>query len=374
MWPLKGFDQFDPSFFNISPREAEMMDPQERVFLQCVYSAVEDAGYTPGTLSRSALTGIEQSVGVYVGVVFEEYQLFRGDIFGPRASIANRVSYFCNFCGPSIAIDTMCSSSLTAIHLACQSLKSEECSSAIAGGVNLSLHPNKYLMLARLRMASPKGRCRAFGEGGDGYVPAEGVGAVVLKTLSNALADGDHIYGVIQATAINQCGKTRSYLSPSPSAQTAVIQQAFKIAGINPRIVSYVEAHGTGTSLGDPIEIAGLTKAFRQYTEEKPILRNRLEAREPDVLLRASAPRGGGRHGAAQSMAAHPGYAAPTSRPPGPTASTSGGSWRSATGSSARAQRWARCRPCTRRRSPAFPAGRTSARTGRRSSADTRRS
>ena len=266
---VKGFDQFDPSFFNISPREAEMMDPQERVFLQCVYSAVEDAGYTPGTLSRSALTGIEQSVGVYVGVVFEEYQLFRGDIFGPRASIANRVSYFCNFCGPSIAIDTMCSSSLTAIHLACQSLKSEECSSAIAGGVNLSLHPNKYLMLARLRMASPKGRCRAFGEGGDGYVPAEGVGAVVLKTLSNALADGDHIYGVIQATAINQCGKTRSYLSPSPSAQTAVIQQAFKIAGINPRIVSYVEAHGTGTSLGDPIEIAGLTKAFRQYTEEK---------------------------------------------------------------------------------------------------------
>jgi polyketide synthase PksN len=266
---VKGFDQFDPSFFNISPREAEMMDPQERVFLECVYSAVEDAGYTPGSLSRGGAMGRERLVGVYVGTVFEEYQLFRSDIFGSHASIANRISYFCNFCGPSIAVDTMCSSSLTALHLACQSLKREECHSAIAGGVNLTLHPNKYLMLARLRLLSPTGRCKAFGEGGDGYVPAEGVGAVVLKILSNALADGDHIYGVIQATAINQCGKKRSYFAPSPSAQTAVVRQALKMAGISPRIVSYIEAHGTGTSLGDPIEIAGLTKAFRKYTEEK---------------------------------------------------------------------------------------------------------
>jgi polyketide synthase PksM len=266
---VEGFDQFDPAFFNISPREAEMMDPQERVFLECVYSAVEDAGYTPVALSRNALTGMEQSVGVYVGLMFEEYNLFRGDILGSPASIANRVSYFCNFHGPSLTVDTMCSSSLTAIHLACQALKREECGLAIAGGVNLTLHPNKYLMLARLRMASPEGRCKAFGTESDGYVPGEGAGAVVLKSLSNALADGDHIYGIIQATAINQSGRTRSYFAPSPNAQADVIRQALKIAGINPRIVTYIETHGTGTSLGDPIEIAGLTKAFRKFTRDK---------------------------------------------------------------------------------------------------------
>ncbi|HEV3040322.1 MAG TPA: SDR family NAD(P)-dependent oxidoreductase, partial [Candidatus Angelobacter sp.] len=266
---VEGFDQFDPTFFNITPREAEMMDPQERVFLQCVYSAVEDAGYTPRTLNRNGATGIEQPVGVYVGLMFEEYNLFRGDILGSPASIANRISYFCNFRGPSIAVDTMCSSSLTAIHLACQSLKRGECGSAIAGGVNLTLHPNKYLMLARLKMASPKGQCKAFGENSDGYVPGEGVGAVVLKTLPDALADGDHIYGVIQATAINQSGKTRSYFAPSPNAQAELIEQACKTAGISPRIVTCIEAHGTGTSLGDPIEVAGLTKAFRKHTADK---------------------------------------------------------------------------------------------------------
>ncbi|MBZ5526240.1 MAG: SDR family NAD(P)-dependent oxidoreductase, partial [Acidobacteriia bacterium] len=266
---IEGFDQFDPSFFNITPREAEMIDPQERVFLECVYSAVEDAGYTPSVLNRNSITGMEQQVGVYVGLMFEEYNLFRGDICVHPASIANRISYFCNFRGPSMAVDTMCSSSLTAIHLACQSLKREECSSAIAGGVNLALHPNKYVMLARLKMISPKGRCRAFGAESDGYVPGEGAGAVVLKTLSNALADGDHIYGVIQATAINQSGKTRNYFVPNPNAQADVISRACKTAGINPRIITYIEAHGTGTSLGDPIEIAGLTKAFRQYTQDK---------------------------------------------------------------------------------------------------------
>jgi acyl transferase domain-containing protein/enoyl-CoA hydratase/carnithine racemase/acyl carrier protein/SAM-dependent methyltransferase len=266
---IEGFDQFDPLFFNITPREAEMMDPLERVFLQCVYSAVEDAGYTPTSLSQDSVTGMERPVGVYVGLMFEEYNLFRGDIYVHPSSIANRISYFCNFHGPSMAVDTMCSSALTAIHLACQSLKQEECSSAIVGGVNLTLHPNKYLMLARIKMISPKGRCRAFGAEGDGYVPAEGVGTVVLKTLSNALADGDHIYGVIQATAINQSGKTRGYFVPNPNAQADVISRACETAGINPRIITYVEAHGTGTSLGDPIEIAGLTKAYGKYTQDK---------------------------------------------------------------------------------------------------------
>jgi acyl transferase domain-containing protein/acyl carrier protein/SAM-dependent methyltransferase len=266
---IDGFDQFDPAFFNITPREAEMMDPQERVFLECVYAAVEDAGYTPGALSRSGVTGTGQPVGVYVGLMFEEYNLFRGDILGSPASIANRISYYCNFRGPSMAVDTMCSASLTALHLACCSLKRDECHAAIAGGVNLTLHPNKYLMLARMKMASPKGRCRSFGEDAGGYVPGEGAAAVVLKTLANALADGDHIYGVIQATAINQAGKTRSYFAPSPHAQAEVVGQALKTAGISPRLITYIEAHGTGTSLGDPIEIAGLTKAFRTGTDAR---------------------------------------------------------------------------------------------------------
>jgi len=266
---IEGHDRFDAPFFNIPAREAEMMDPQERVFLESAYAAIEDAGYTPWSLSRDEVTGAERPVGVYVGLMFEEYQLFRGDILGSPASIANRVSYVCNFRGPSMSVDTMCSSSLTAIHLACQSLQRRECGAAVAGGVNLTLHPNKYLMLARLKMASPKGRCKSFGADGDGYVPGEGVGVVVLKRLSDALEGGDHIYGLIRATAINQTGKSRSYFAPSPNAQAEVIEQAFTAAGVSPRIITYVEAHGTGTSLGDPIEIAGLTKAFRKHTTER---------------------------------------------------------------------------------------------------------
>ena len=188
---------------------------------------------------------------------------------GNPSSIANRVSYFCNFHGPSVAIDTMCSSSLTAIHLACQSIQRGGCELAIAGGVNVSIHPNKYLMLGQGKFVSSKGRCESFGQGGDGYVPGEGVGAVLLKPLAKAIADGDHIYGVIKGTAINHGGKTNGYTVPNPNAQAGVIGQALQEAGIDPRTISYIEAHGTGTSLGDPIEITGLVKAFQKYTENK---------------------------------------------------------------------------------------------------------
>ena len=274
---LEGVDQFDPLFFNISPREAEIMDPQERLFLECVYETLEDAGYTREALGKQQGLGPEGNVGVYVGVMYEEYQLYgaqeqiRGRavaLSGNPSSIANRVSYFCNFHGPSVAVDTMCSSSLTAIHFACQSLQRGSCELAIAGGVNVSIHPNKYLILAQGKFASSKGRCESFGEGGDGYVPGEGVGAVLLKPLSKAVADGDHIYGVIKGTAINHGGKTNGYTVPNPNAQAGVIGQALKEAGIDPRTISYIEAHGTGTTLGDPIEITGLTKAFRDYTGE----------------------------------------------------------------------------------------------------------
>ena len=272
---LEGADQFDPLFFNISPREAEGMDPQERLFLECVYETLEDAGYTREALSKYQSLGLEGNVGVFVGVMYEEYQLYGAQeqiqgrmiaLSGNPSSIANRVSYFCNFHGPSVAIDTMCSSSLMAIHLACQSLQRGGCELAIAGGVNVSIHPNKYLALGQGKFASSKGRCESFGEGGDGYVPGEGVGAVLLKSLSRAISDGDQIYGIIKGTAVNHGGKTNGYTVPNPNAQASVIGQAIKEAGINPRAISYIEAHGTGTSLGDPIEITGLTKAFREYT------------------------------------------------------------------------------------------------------------
>ncbi|ABQ27262.1 SDR family NAD(P)-dependent oxidoreductase [Geotalea uraniireducens] len=275
---LDGVDLFDPLFFNISPREAQIIDPQERLFLECVYETMEDAGYTKENLSVNGKGGARGNVGVYVGVMYDEYQLYGAQeqiqgrpisCWGVSSSIANRVSYFCNFQGPSIAVDTMCSSSLTAIHFACQGIRRGECEVAIAGGVNVSIHPNKYLMLSQSGFLSSKGKCESFGKGGDGYVPGEGVGALLLKPVSKAIADGDHIYGVIKGTSINHGGKTNGYTVPNPQAQAGVVVGALQEAGIDPRSISYIEAHGTGTSLGDPIEIAGLTKAFREYTNDK---------------------------------------------------------------------------------------------------------
>ncbi|MFD9093334.1 SDR family NAD(P)-dependent oxidoreductase [Streptomyces collinus] len=276
---LDGVDEFDPLFFHISPREAEYLDPQERLFLQCVHHTLEDAGYTGELLARrsadddTAALQPQGKVGVFVGVMYEEYQLHgaqaqaRGHqvaLSGNPASIANRVSYFFDFHGPSMAVDTMCSSSLTAIHLACEAIRSGQCATAIAGGVNVSVHPNKYLMLAQGRFTAGDGRCRSFGEGGDGYVPGEGVGAVLLKPLHRAIADGDHIHGVVKGSALNHGGRTHGFSVPSPVAQGDVIARALAEAGIAPRELGYLEAHGTGTSLGDPIEIAGLVKAFRK--------------------------------------------------------------------------------------------------------------
>lgn len=269
---LSDVDAFDAFFFHISPNEAERMDPQERLFLECVYHSIEDAGYTRDTLDEG-----KNNVGVFVGVMYEEYQLYGAEdtvmgnpvsLSGSNASIANRISYYCDFHGPSIAMDTMCSSSLTAIHLACQMLNNGDCNVAIAGGVNVSVHPNKFIMLAQDHFASSKGRCESFGSDGDGYVPSEGVGAIILKPLWKAIQDQDHIYGVIKGTAINHGGKTNGYSVPSPKAQENVIAQALHKARINPRTISYIEAHGTGTSLGDPIEITGLTNTFKEYTKE----------------------------------------------------------------------------------------------------------
>jgi len=274
---LDGVECFDPLFFNIAPREAGYLDPQDRLFLQCAWETLENAGYTRASLPRATPPVDGGDVGVFVGVMYEEYQLYGAErtqagqplaLSGSAASIANRVSSFCGFHGPSLAVDTMCSSSLTALHLACESLRAGSCRMALAGGVNLTLHPNKYLALAQGRFLSSSGRCGSFGEGGDGYVPGEGVGAVLLKPLAEAEADGDRILGIIRASALNHGGHTNGYTVPNPAAQAAVIGRALAAARLNPRLIGYVEAHGTGTKLGDPIEIAALTRAFGAYTAD----------------------------------------------------------------------------------------------------------
>ncbi|MEO8400725.1 MAG: SDR family NAD(P)-dependent oxidoreductase [Gammaproteobacteria bacterium] len=267
-------DKFDPLFFNISPRDAGLMDPQERLFLQSAWSTIEDAGYTRQRIKQT----VNNKVGVFAGVTYNFYPLFIAEEWhkGNRIpldiqlfSIANRVSYFLNFNGPSYIIDSACSSSLAAIHLAYESIQRGDCLMAIAGGVNLSLHPCKYHMLGSYSFMSSTGRCTSFGANGTGYVPGEGVGSVLLKPLSLAKRDGDHIYGVLKSSSMNHGGKTSGYSVPNPNAQTNVIQDALNKANIDPRTISYVEAHGTGTSLGDPIEVRGLQDAYEEFTKDK---------------------------------------------------------------------------------------------------------
>ena len=269
---LDNIDQFDPLFFNIAPKEAEEMDPHERLFLETAFLAIADSGYRPDQLA-SVHNDAHYPVGVYAGLMWGDYHLPAPQVNQPVETglphsfywaVANRVSHQFNFSGPSITIDTACSSSLTAIHMAMKDIKSGEIEVALAGAVNLSLHPAKYALLSHLHFLSSDGRCRSFGSGGDGYVPSEGVGAVLLKSVSAAQRDGDHIYGVIRGSSVNHGGKTSGFTVPNPNRQASLIKAAFKNAGIDSKEISYVEAHGTGTSLGDPIEVAGLTQAFAQ--------------------------------------------------------------------------------------------------------------
>jgi polyketide synthase PksN len=260
-------EAFDPLFFNISPREAEGMDPQERLFLETAWATLEDAGY--------GAAGIEQAaggpVGVFAGITSNTYGMLGAEAWKhglqvmPTSlpwSIPNRVSYCLNLHGPSLAVDTACSSSLSAIHLAIASLRRGECRMALAGGVNLYLHPSKYFGMCQMRMLSATGRCRPFGEGADGFVPGEGIGAVLLKPLAKAQRDGDYIYGVLRETAIAHSGRTNGYTVPDPGEQANLIAQTMRTAGIAPERIGYVEAHGTGTALGDPVELRGLQLAF----------------------------------------------------------------------------------------------------------------
>ncbi|MGZ5558019.1 MAG: SDR family NAD(P)-dependent oxidoreductase [Methylobacter sp.] len=250
---IRDVDKFDPLFFHISPYEAEVMDPQERLFLQCAYEALQDAGYTPENF------GDDRKTGVFVGAMNSSY---RGR--SSHFSIANRISYQFDFQGPSMAVDTACSASLTALHVALESLYCGTSKRAVVGGVNLILDPTHFTGLTELGMLSSGPECKSFGAGADGFIAAEGVGAVILKPLAQAVADRDNIYGVLKGSAINAGGKTNGYTVPNPKAQAAMIGDALQRAGVSAADMSYIEAHGTGTALGDPIEIKALATAFGQ--------------------------------------------------------------------------------------------------------------
>ncbi|HEY8459303.1 MAG TPA: SDR family NAD(P)-dependent oxidoreductase, partial [Blastocatellia bacterium] len=272
---LNDYDKFDPHFFNISSEEAKVIDPQERLFLESVWAAIEDAGYARDDLKKRFPKARSADVGVFVGVTTNSYHLWapeeqsRGNFVCPSAmpwSIANRVSYFFDFSGPSLPVDTACSSSLVALNLACESLRNRECQVAVAGGVNLYLHPSKYQSLCQGRMLSLDGKCRSYGAGASGFVPGEGVGAVILKPLSKAIADQDHIYAVILGGAFDHSGRSNGYSAPNPNSQANLISRALEKARVHPETISYVEGHGTGTLMGDGLEIAALSQAFRRRT------------------------------------------------------------------------------------------------------------
>jgi len=268
-------DKFDAQFFSVHPQAAVIMDPQERIFLETAYEALEDAGYYPDMLGQDEAA---RNIGVFVGAVWSSYQMLgveekiRGSNINPSSflwSIANRVSYWMNLSGPSLTLDTACSASLTAIKLACDAINNGECSAAIVGGVNLDLHQSKFDINSTGGSLSKDGVCRSYGKGANGYVSGEGAGALFLKPLAQAIADGDQIHGVIKSAVVTHSGRTSAYTVPNPRTQTSLISKALEQGQIDPRTIGYIEGHGTGTDLGDSIEISGLTNAFEKYDVAK---------------------------------------------------------------------------------------------------------
>lgn len=265
--------QFDAPFFGYSPREARTMDPQHRLFLQCAWHALEDAGYNIEQYSRP--------VGIYGGAAMNTYFMFSGlasqfvDDYLPtligndNSFLTTRVSYKLNLTGPSVTVQTACSTSLVAVHHAVQSLYSGECDMALAGGVAVRVPHKAGHLYQNGSVFTPDGHCRSFDADAKGTIFGSGVGIVVLKRLEDAVNEQDHIYAVVKGTAINNDGSSKvDYTAPSVGSQAAVISEALANSGLNARDISYIEAHGTGTSLGDPIEVAALTQAFRADTED----------------------------------------------------------------------------------------------------------
>lgn len=264
---LAEMDQFDADFFGITPREAQHLDPQQRLLLEVAWEAFEDAGLAPDRLRGSR-------TGVFTGLMYADYMV-RGlrengldgigaylGTGGTFSATAGRLAYVLGLQGPAMALDTACSSSLVSVHLACQALRNGECDLAIAGGVNALLTPEPSINLTKARMISPRGRCRTFDAGADGYVRGEGCGLVVLKPLARAQADGDRVLGVIRGSAVNQDGRSSGLTAPSRLAQQALIREALAFAGVAPHDIGYVECHGSATPLGDPIEVNALREVL----------------------------------------------------------------------------------------------------------------
>src|SRR5512139_415811 len=272
-------DHFEPQFFGISPREAMSMDPQQRLLLEVSWEALENAGIIPDKLAGS-------QTGVFIGISTTDYsslymkhgELAQIDVYlgtGTSFSVAaGRLAYTLGLHGPTFALDTACSSSLVAVHLACQSLRAGQASLALAGGVSLILAPEGTVSMSKAHALAPDGHSKAFDASADGYARGEGCGVIVLKRLSDALADGDNILALIRGTAINHDGKSSGLTVPNGQAQQAVIQAALADSGgVEPHQVHFVEAHGTGTQLGDPIEVRALGAALGQgRSEDQPLL------------------------------------------------------------------------------------------------------
>lgn len=258
---IDGVDKFEPQFFGISPRETIQMDPQQRIMLELAWEALEHAGIAPASL-------VDRSAGVFIGAMWQDYAKLAADSPGAinqhtatgqdLSIVAARISYTFGLRGPSIAVNTACSSSLVAIHYARRSLQLGECDIAIVGGVNLILSPMSTVAMSKFGAMAPDGRSKAFDARANGYVRGEGAGIVIMKRLSQALADGDPIHCIIRGSAINNDGASNGLTAPSPRAQALVLEQAYRDAGIEPHEVQFVETHGTGTLLGDPIEAGAL--------------------------------------------------------------------------------------------------------------------
>ncbi|MFD2671663.1 type I polyketide synthase [Marinicrinis sediminis] len=267
---LSAVDGFDYAFFDLSPKEAEYMDPEQRLFLQTAWQAIEDAGYG-GQRIRGTKTGVYAGYShssVYgQSIRFDDPEMAALYVSGTAsAMIPSRLSYLLDLKGPAMVLNTACSSSLVAVHTACQALRSGDCDMALAGGVKVDLYPIQYQNIGIL---STQYRSRTFDDGSDGTAGGEGVAAVMLKPFASAVRDGDQIYGLIKGSAVNQDGSSIGLTAPNSEAQAAVMTAAWKDAGIDPETIGYMEAHGTGTKLGDPVEIDGMTKAFRAYTDKR---------------------------------------------------------------------------------------------------------
>ncbi|MFJ6208614.1 amino acid adenylation domain-containing protein [Lysinibacillus sp. NPDC092081] len=271
---LKHINKFDHHLFEITKNQVLKLSPETRLFLETVWEAFEDGGYAKSELEKLQ-NRYQAGIGVFVGTMYNQYQWNIPSLDeamlnsnGTEWHIANRTSHFFNLMGPSIAINSACSSSLTAIHLACESLQQKSCSMAIAGGVNLTLNPSKYEALEHVKFLDSGSESKSFGTG-SGYIPGEGVGAVLLKPLSLAIQDNDRIYAVIKSSFVNHSGGRQMYSAPDPKQQTQLIVNSIEKSGIDPATITYVESAANGSTLGDPIEVIALSKAFKHFTKKR---------------------------------------------------------------------------------------------------------